>query len=110
MLSTHLVGLARRMQRVGEQQQTRDKFRLFGTEHAGLASAVGVSAEGNASGYYFLHRGDGVAQAGTITGRIARAGRSVSPQLAIREVAAQDCESGAGEGVGKCDQQWGCGI
>ncbi len=110
MQSSQLVGFPRGMQRVRKQEQTRNQFRLFCTEHAGLASAVGVAAEENASGDYFLHRGDGVAQTGTITGRVARSGRSVGPRLAVREVAAQHRESGGSEDAGKCDQQWRCGI
>src|ERR1700682_3283974 len=97
------------MQRVGEQEQSRDQFWLFGTEHAGLASAVGVAAEEDALRHSF-HRGNGIYKSGTITDRIARSGRAVVSRLPIREVAAQHAESGGGEDVGKCDQQWGCGI
>ena len=40
-----LIRLARRMQRVGEQQQRRHQARFFGAEHAGLASTVRMTAE-----------------------------------------------------------------
>src|SRR5580765_1800640 len=48
MLRALLFGTARRMQRVGQQEQARDQVWLFGAEHAGLASAVRMAAEENA--------------------------------------------------------------
>ena len=45
MLCPLLPGAARGMERIGEQKQASDKLRFFGTEHAGLTSAVGVAAE-----------------------------------------------------------------
>ncbi len=49
MLCALLLGTSRRMQRIGQQQQSRDEIRLlfrkFCAQHAGLASTVGVSTE-----------------------------------------------------------------
>jgi hypothetical protein len=54
MLGAKLLGLARRVQRIGKQEQAGSQisrslvrifFRKLGAEHAGLASAVGVAAE-----------------------------------------------------------------
>ena len=49
MLRALLRGLARRMQWVREQEQGCGDFWLFGAEHAGLASAIRVTAEEDAA-------------------------------------------------------------
>src|SRR3982751_6476911 len=48
MLGALLLGAARGMERVGEQQESRDEAWFFGAEHAGLASAVGMACEEDA--------------------------------------------------------------
>ena len=45
MLCALLFGTAWRMERVGEQHETCGHIGLFGAQHAGLPSAVGVTPE-----------------------------------------------------------------
>ena len=49
MRSPQLRRFARRMQRVRKQEKSSDELRLLGREHAALASAIGMSAEKDAS-------------------------------------------------------------
>src|SRR5215472_3053018 len=127
MLRSLLLRTARGMQRVGKKQEPGGQIRVFGTEHAGLASAVGVAAEEHAGprlvqagcrgSLAFLNigqkrgthhrpqRADGVLQPGTVAGSIGGTGRSEGTCLAEWKVAAQDAESGAGEAVGQCPEQ-----
>lgn len=44
MLCALLFGTARRMERVGEQEQARRQIGFFGAEHARLAATIGVAA------------------------------------------------------------------
>jgi hypothetical protein len=48
MLRALLLRLSRGMERIREQQQACYQLWLFGAEHAGLASAVGVAAQEDA--------------------------------------------------------------
>ena len=45
MLRALLLGTARRMERVREQEQACRCVRFFGAEHAALTSAVGMTGE-----------------------------------------------------------------
>jgi len=113
MLGALLLGLARRMQRVGEQEEGGNWLGVFcglGAEHAGLASAIGVAAEEEAAGNYFFQGGERVLQAGAVAGGVAGAGRAEGSRLAIGEIAAQDGESGGGESFGEGDEQRGLRV
>jgi len=107
MLRALLLGLARRMQRVGQQEQTGDEAGLLGTEHAGLTASVGVTAEINLPGIRLLHRFNGVLEAGPVSGCVAGAGRSPGAGLPVRQVAAQDLEAFCCEDFGQSYQDRG---
>ena len=49
VLRALLLGTARRMERVGQQQQARNQLWFFGAEHAGLTATVGVAAQDDLS-------------------------------------------------------------
>ena len=110
VLGALLLGLARGMERVGEQEQRGDQARLFGAEHAGLASAVGVTAEKNFARHQLFHRGNRVLQPGAIAGGVAGAGGTEGSHLPIREITTQNGEPGGAEGLGERDQQRGLGV
>lgn len=110
MLRALLLGTARGMQRVGEQEQGFGCLGLFGTEHAGLTSAVGVAAEKNLADGYFLHRFNGIPEAGAVAGGVARAGRAKRSCLTIGQIAAENGESCSGKYFGESDQQWGLRV
>ena len=108
MLGTLLLGLARGMQRVREQEQARDQVGLgltqFGGEHAGLAAAIGVTAEEELPGLVRINiptspntgekwgtqvcfkRGDGVSESLTVAGGVAVAGWAEGSDLAEGEI------------------------
>src|SRR5437660_3859658 len=110
MLRALLLGTARGMERVGEQQETGNQVWFFGAEHAGLASAVGMAAEKNAGLFLLVRakiptslrvrekwgaqtvfqRSDRVFQAGTIAGGVAGAGWAEGSCLAVGQIAAED--------------------
>jgi hypothetical protein len=92
VLGPELVGAARRVERVGEQEQSVNQSWLGGGEHGGLASTIRVSAEeesGQAEAAEGLNSG---AQTCLILiGTVA--GRSVGAELAEGQIAAKDGES-----------------
>lgn len=105
VLRALLLGLTRRMQRVRKQQQASGEFRLFGTEHARLASTIGMAAEEDAARDLFSKGGNSVLQAGAIARGVARTGRSPGADLSKREIAAEDGESRGRECLCHDDQQ-----
>ena len=110
MLGALLFWFARRMQRVGKQQEARDECGIFGAKHAGLATAVGVASEEETSGDHSSQLRDRVFQAGAIAGSVAGTGRAEWPHLPVRQVAAEHGEAGCSEGLGEGDQQRGLGV
>jgi len=76
MLGALLFWLPRRMQRVGKQQKTRDQVGRFGAKHAGLTSAVRMSAEEDPARYLTGELGNRIFQPGSVAGGVAGAGRT----------------------------------
>ena len=137
MLRPLLLGPARRMQRIGQQQQSRNQvwgvMGKLGAEHAGLASAIGVSAEIDVSrrfaafvprrvirvptlsrqrtpGWGIHHSpecGNRVLQAGAVARGVARSRWPEGSRLAKGKIAAEHAEPGFGEGVSQCAGPWG---
>jgi hypothetical protein len=105
MLRAKLLGLAGRMQGIGEQQQSGGNFGLVGAEHAGLAAAVGVSACKHAASGHIPDRRDCVLQAGTVALAIAGTGRAIGAILAKWQIAAEHEEAGITKSVRQRNEQ-----
>ncbi len=118
MLRPLLLGLARRMKRIGEQKEGCDEVVFFGAEHAGLTSAIGVAAEVKFAGLrsfrnvgerwdvpYFLYNRNCVFQASAIAGGVGRARRSEGSHLAIGEIAAEHGNSCGAKCIGQSDEK-----
>ena len=103
VLRAELFEFARRMQRVGEQQQHVGEAGMFRGQHARLAAAVGMASQDQRAGDDLAHGFNGALQ----TFAIALCGmkrRSRGPFLAKGQVATQNVKAGAGEGFGDGDQ------
>src|SRR4029077_13241825 len=83
MFGTQLRSLARRMQRVGEQEKSRRNLRLLGSQHACLASAIRMSTEKDPSGSLCPQNFYSTGQAFTITCR--HGGKWWSERLRLAE-------------------------
>jgi hypothetical protein len=91
MLNAKLFGLARRVQGVRKQEESRYQRWFGGTEYCGLASTVGVATEKNPACRSFPQNGDRIPQTRTIAFRVARRKRrSGPPLLAEGQIAAQN--------------------
>jgi hypothetical protein len=105
MLRAELVRLARRMERVGEEQKRVGDAGCFGGENTRLAGAVGMTSEDNGPGHDFAHGFDGALQAFAIALRRATMRRAGRALLAIGKIAAQDVKASGGEGFGNGKQE-----
>src|SRR5215510_114077 len=94
MAGAQLVGLARRMQRIGEQQQSVRQFRMLRNQHRGLAAPVGVSAGKYSSGSFWLKQLDCPANSLPVTLRHSRKRRTKRTRLSKRQIATQYGEAG----------------
>ena len=128
MLRALLFGASRRMKRVGQQKEPCCQVGLFGAEHAGLATSVGVTAEVEAAfimpdniptsgktiekwgAQDFFDRGDGVLQARAVARGVSRAGRAKGTSLTKRQIAPQDGKSVGRKPFGQRVEQRGLGI
>jgi hypothetical protein len=110
MLGALLLGLARGMERVGEQEERGDQVWLFSTEHAGLASAIGMTAQEEAAGNHSSYGGEGVLQTGAVARGVTGAGWAEGPGLAIGKIAAQDGEAIRAESFGQGYEERGLCI
>ena len=110
MLRALLLGAARGMQRVGEQEEGRGQVRLLGAEHASLTAAIGVASEVDAAGQHCSYLCDGVLQARTVDGGVAGAGRAKRTRLAKWQIAAEDGEARRGKGLGQGAEEWCLGV
>src|SRR5437868_15030276 len=104
MLCAKLIGFARRMQRIGEQQQPGDKVWIFRAEHCGLAAAIGVSAEKDLSWDNSSQRRHGIVQSCAVALGISGERRSSVTLLAEGQIAAQNCVIAVDEGLSNCNQ------
>jgi len=81
MLGAELCRFARRVERIGQEKQAgserRFRFRLFGTHHARLPSAIGVATEEDGAGRHILQGSDRILQSGTIAFTIVGSRRPV---------------------------------
>ena len=110
VLNSWLIGLARSMQGIGQQDQAIGQVRRFGAQHGGLASTVTLAAEEDTARAEVARCGDGVSEALAIACGVAGARGAVGAGVAEREIASQDVESVSGEIFGECDQQDGLGV
>jgi len=96
-----LVGLARRVQRVREEEQAIDKRSIVGRDHGGLPPAVGVPAKKDpvkwAVGRQSSYSCNRTLQTFAILSAGAGKGWAVRTLLAIRKVTSQNCDSRCGE-------------
>src|SRR5271154_404815 len=101
MLGAELLGLARRMQGIRQQEEAGSQSRSFfrgllrslGAEHAGLPSTIRVAADKYAARREILQDCDCILQASAIAFAVARSRRAVGPILAVGEIAAQHDEA-----------------
>lgn len=110
MLRALLLGFARRVQGIGEQQQSRGNFRIFGAQHARLAAAIRVAAEKNMAWNFLPERGDRILQSFAVVRGIARPGGSPGSRLPKGQIAAQHGESRGAKRFSHGDQQWSLRI
>src|SRR5579871_921053 len=97
MLRALLLGTARGMQRIREQEQAGGEIGFFGAEHAGLTSPIRMAANAYPSRDHFSDGGHCVFQTGAVACGVAGAGRPEGSYLAKREIAAEHCETGLRE-------------
>ena len=110
MLDAELLRFARRVQRIGEQQQARNQIWFGGAEHRGLASTVGVAAEKDPARDTLTQSSNRVAQARTIALRVAGKRRTGSPVLAEGQIATQDGVAMSSKRFAERHQQRGAAI
>src|SRR5579859_6489047 len=89
--------LARRVQRIREQQQAGGNTRLLSSQRGGLASAVRMSAEKDPAGYFLAQNSCGPADAFAIACCHSGKWRPVRAQLAKRKIEAQHQKAGLSE-------------
>src|SRR5262249_54559080 len=105
MRCAQLVGLSGWMQRIGKQQQSSSELIVPCSQHAGLASTVGVTAQEDAALYGRAHKSHGPTQTFLVGGRASGKRRTMRTLLAERQVAAQHSKAGLGERAGQGDEQ-----
>src|SRR5438874_11424355 len=105
MLGAQAVRLSRRVQRIREEQQSRDEIGLVGGEESGLPAAIGLAAEKDPSRHDATHRGDRLPEAGTVGGGAGGRGRAGRTALAERQIAAQHGKSGGAERFGRREEE-----
>jgi hypothetical protein len=103
VLRAELLGFARRMKRVGKQQQHFGEAGMFRGQHGRLTAAVGMASQDERARDDFAHGLDGALQTFAIAlGRTKR--RSGGALLAKGQVATESVKAGAGKGFGDGDQ------
>ena len=105
MLNAKLLRLARRMQRIGKQQQSGHQLRLRGAKHRRLPPAIGVAAQKNSARHILAQSRNRIAQTRAIAFRIARKRRAGSPLLAKGQIAAQNDVAMSGKSFAERHQQ-----
>lgn len=98
-----LVPFPRRMQRVGQCEQSRNESGILGCGHGRLSAAVRVASKKDFSGNDRSDEPNGIDQSRTISRRHGRKRRSVWPQLPERKVAAQNRYACIGKSCGDLD-------
>ena len=104
MIDSQPIRLARRMQRIREQQQRLRDAGLFGRQHRRLASAIGLATEIN-RGNDLTHRRYRFLQPLAVSGGTRGRWRSSRTPLAERQVATQNAEPGRRQHGGGSDQK-----
>lgn len=104
MLRAELVRLARRVERIGEQQKHFRNGRIFRRQNCGLACAVRVARENQRTRRDLARGFHGALEAFAIALRRAPLRRPCGALLTIGEIAAQHVKTGAGEGFGDGNQ------
>ncbi len=93
MLRAQLFRFARRMQGIGEQQQSIHKIRFSGAKHKGLAATIGVPSQKNFAGDLFTHRFHGALQAFAVSFGLRRVRQSKWAGLAKGKITAENGEA-----------------
>ena len=110
MRGPDLLGLPRGMQGIGKQQEAVNDVRLFGRQHAGLTSAVGLAAEVNLAVRQRSHLLNRASQTRAIGGGHSRRRRPFRALLTERQIAAQDAQARVAKRASDRDQQGGGAI
>lgn len=97
VLGTELFNLARRMQRIGEQEQSIGDGGRLRSQKGCLPPSVRVPTEDDEFRCDLTHCFGGALQSLPIARGCARERRTGGVHLAIRKIAAQNVKSGAGE-------------
>src|SRR5256885_6464905 len=105
MAGPKLRGLARRVKRVRQEQETIRQAWLRSREHGGQPSAIGLAAQEDASRNKLLQNGYCAPQTFPIFASISSR-RSMRASLAKRQVAAKDCPSSLREFFGQRHEEW----
>jgi len=107
MLGAELCRFARRVERIGQEKQAgserRFRFRLFGTHHARLPSAIGVATEEDGLAVIFF-RAVTHSSIRPIAFTIVGSRRPVRPILTKRQIAAQHKKARCGKTCGNRKQ------
>src|ERR1700722_133905 len=99
MPGSWLLGLAGRMQRKQQQQESSRDAGFFRSEHARLPAAVGMAAEINLAGRKSAHRLSRASQSRSVRGGHPGRWRPPGPLLAERQVATKNAYAFAAKGV-----------
>jgi hypothetical protein len=97
MSGPQLLGLARRMKRIGEQQKTIDESGLVRSQHGSLTSAIGMSAEKDAAAVLRARLERKLVQTGSVARGIAWSRRARWTLLTIGQIDAQHMDSEHGD-------------
>ena len=104
MLRAKLVGPARRMQRIRQQEQSVCKL-LLGEKHARLPSAIALPTDKHLSRDKLPHRPDCVLQPLAITSSISGPWWAIMPGLPKRQITAQHDKNRASKGFRERHEQ-----
>ena len=104
MAGAKLGGLARRVKRIGESQQTIRQSRLLGCKHGGLASAIRLTAQENATRSKFPNHVDCTAQSYAVFSS-ASSWWPMRTRLPEWQIAPEHAQSGFSKRLGQRHQE-----
>src|SRR5258708_24805201 len=97
MSRSQLLGLARWVQRIREQEQSVNYPRLFSGQHGCLPASVGMPTKKNATTCSLLHHSNGTRQSFTVARAHCRKWRAMRACLAKGKITPQHMESSLAE-------------
>lgn len=110
MPCARLIGIVRRMQGIGKQEQSIARARVVSREHRGLPAAIGMAGGDDALESFGAESIERGAHAGTVVRSYRRIGRAMGTPLAERQIEAQHRETRSTERIGNGNQQRGGAI